>query len=210
MRYKPDGAIEFVGRRDGQVKVNGQRIELGDIESHLSADPHVRLCAVVQPKNGPCKKQLVGVVTLTSQATTTITSGDCQPLNGPPQQLAQARANISETRARLTDMLPHYMVPTTWIVLEAMPVVVSGKLDRKRVAKWVEELDDEAYEQITSRLGLDHGEGDDESEVTGPAKALREIWAKELNIPVDRVKLNKPFLGLGKFPYARIGVRCSC
>jgi amino acid adenylation domain-containing protein/non-ribosomal peptide synthase protein (TIGR01720 family) len=199
VRYRSDGAIEFVGRRDGQVKVNGQRIELGDIESHLSADPHVRLAAVVQPKNGPCKKQLVGVVTLVSQAAATIMSGHCQPLSGPPEQLAQARTEVSETRARLTDMLPHHMVPAAWIVLEAMPVVVSGKLDRKKVAKWVEELDETAYERITSSLDLDSGEGSDESELTGPAKVLREIWAKELNISVDRVKLNKPFLGLGKF-----------
>jgi hypothetical protein len=91
------------------------------------------------------------------------------------------------------------MVPAAWIVLEAMPVVVSGKLDRKKVAKWVEELDETAYERITSSLDLDSGEGSDESELTGPAKVLREIWAKELNISVDRVKLNKPFLGLGKF-----------
>jgi amino acid adenylation domain-containing protein len=199
VRYRPNGALQFVGRRDGQVKVNGQRIELGDIESHLSADPHVRLAAVVHPKNGPCKKQLVGVVALASQVAATITSGDCQPLDGLPEQLAQARAEISETRTRLTDMLPHYMIPAVWIVLQVMPVAVSGKLDRKRVAKWVEGLDDAAYERITSTLDLDSGEGGDESELTGPAKALREIWAKELNISVDRVKLNKPFLGLGKF-----------
>ena len=219
VRYRSDGAIEFVGRRDGQVKVNGQRIELGDIESHLSADRHVRLATVVQPKTGPCKKQLVGVVTLVStingqvdpkdaKTSATIMSGDCQPLDGPPEQLAQARAEISKIRARLTDMLPHYMVPASWIVLEAMPVVVSGKLDRRRVASWVEGLDDAAFERIASSLGLNPGEGDDdEGQATAPVKMLREIWAKELNLPVDRVRLNKPFLGLGKLFCAQNGVR---
>ncbi|KAK4157425.1 non-ribosomal peptide synthetase [Chaetomidium leptoderma] len=215
VRYRSDGAIEFVGRRDGQVKVNGQRIELGDIESHLSADRHVRLAAVVQPKKGPCKKQLVGVVTLASAANSptasqetpaavTITSGDCQPLEGPPELLTQVRSEVSQIRAHLTDRLPHYMVPAAWVVLETMPVVVSGKLDRQRVARWVEGLDDAAYERIAGSLGEDSN--DDESQVTGPVKTLREIWAKELNLPVDRVKLNKPFLGLGGDSIRAMGV----
>ncbi|KAK4150585.1 non-ribosomal peptide synthetase [Chaetomidium leptoderma] len=218
VRYRCDGAIEFVGRRDGQVKVNGQRIELADIESHLSADRHVRLAAVVQPKTGPCKKQLVGIVTLASTITSpaaseeatravTITPGDCQPLDGSPEQLARARSEIAEIRARLTDMLPHYMVLAAWIVLETMPVVVSGKLDRRRVARWVEGLDDARYERIASSLGLNSGEGsEDEGQVTGPVKTLREIWAKELNLPVDRIKLNQPFLGLGGDSMRAMGV----
>jgi amino acid adenylation domain-containing protein/non-ribosomal peptide synthase protein (TIGR01720 family) len=217
VRYRSDGAIEFFGRKDGQVKVNGQRIELGDIENHLSSDTRVRLAAVVQPKKGPCKKQLVGIVTLANTAHRPVASddsstavattpGDCQPLNGPREQMAQARAEIAEIRSRLADVLPHYMVPAAWVVLETMPVAVSGKLDRKRVAGWVEELGDAEYERIACSLGVNAGEdGDeDEVEVTGPVKTLREIWARELNLPVERIKLNQPFLGLGKFISQRI------
>jgi acyl-CoA synthetase (AMP-forming)/AMP-acid ligase II len=203
VRYRPDGIIEFIGRRDGQVKVNGQRLELGEIESRLSADSHVRLALVVQPKAGACKTQLVGVVTLASTAAHITTGGDgggeCDPLGGPAEQLAQARSDIADIRARLADMLPHYMVPSAWIVLTVMPVVVSGKLDRQRVAKWVESLDEATYERIAKNLGLAGDEGDNERQMTGPVKELREIWAKELNFPLERVRLNQPFMSLGKF-----------
>ena len=221
VRYRPDGALEFVGRRDGQVKVNGQRIELGEIESWLSADRRVRLALVVQPKMGPCKRQLVGIVTLESSSSSPVVSegagagvgagaafispgdgGDCNPVvDGPPERLAQARAEVAEIRSRLADLLPQHMVPAAWIVLTSMPVVVSGKLDRQRVARWVEGLADATYERIASGLGLS-GEGDEEEEeevqVTGPTKTLREIWARELHLPVDRIKFNQAFLSLGK------------
>ncbi|KAK4124725.1 non-ribosomal peptide synthetase [Parathielavia appendiculata] len=216
VRYRSDGAIEFVGRRDGQVKVNGQRIELGDIESHLSGDPRVRSGTVVQPKKGPCKKQLVGIITLASFANRlgasqekpsaiTTSPGDCQPLYA--DQMVKARSQIAKIRARLTDMLPHYMVPAAWVVLETMPVVVSGKLDRPRVTRWVEDLDDAMYQQIASSLGIISGETpEEEADVTGPFKTLRDIWAKELNLPVDRIKLNQPFLGLGGDSIRAMGV----
>ena len=212
VRYRFDGSLEFFGRRDGQVKVNGQRIELGEIESRLSADPNVRLGLVVQPKTGPCKKQLVGVLTLTSavnespaaigvtSSVSTTGSGSCNTVSRSPDQLAQLRSVVAKIRDHLADTLPHYMIPASWIVLESLPVVVSGKLDRQKVTRWVEDLDDAAYERIASNLGLHAGEGnDDESQVTELVKTLREICARELNLPKDRIKLNQPFLGLGKF-----------
>jgi amino acid adenylation domain-containing protein/non-ribosomal peptide synthase protein (TIGR01720 family) len=203
VRYRADGTIEFFGRRDGQVKVNGQRIELGDIESHLSADRHVRLGAVVQPKRGPCKKQLVGVVTLESTHRPAIAADGCAPVGGSKEEMNRVRSEIADIRARLAELLPHYMVPAAWVVLETMPVVVSGKLDRRRVAGWVEGLEDAEYERIARSLGVSAAEEDEEEEVevTGPVKMLREIWAKELNMPAERIKLNQPFLGLGRFHF---------
>lgn len=197
VRYRMDGALEFLGRKDGQVKVNGQRIELGELDSRLSAHPHVRHGLVVQPKTGPCRKQLVGIVTLASSGSAVAEEGACAPLAGPPEQLAKARAEIAEIRSHLADVLPHYMVPAAWIVLTSMPVVVSGKLDRKRVATWVGSLDEDAYEQIARDLGLIEEEEED-VQVTGTAKTLKDIWARELQIPVEKVKSNKAFLSLGK------------
>ncbi|KAK4224364.1 putative peptide synthase [Podospora fimiseda] len=217
VQYRPDGAIEFVGRRDGQVKINGQRIELGEIESRLSVDSRVRLALVVQPKLGPCKKQLVAIITLTSnsggrnsnldKSTGDAVSvvQDCTPVDGPPDQIVPVRRDLAQIQSRLADMLPHYMIPTMWIVLGTMPVVVSGKLDRVRVAKWVEGLDDETYQRISTNLGLS-GEGDDEAQVTDLGKKLREIWARELHIAEDRIKYNQAFLSLGGDSITAMGV----
>jgi amino acid adenylation domain-containing protein/non-ribosomal peptide synthase protein (TIGR01720 family) len=200
VRYRQDGALEFLGRKDGQVKVNGQRIELGEIESVLSAHRHVNHGLVVQPKTGPCRKQLVGIVTLVSCSSCGSAVAEesvCKPLDGPAEQLAKARPEIAEIKSHLADVLPHYMVPAAWIVLTSMPVVVSGKLDRKRVAGWVEALDEDVYEQIMKDLGLVEEEEQD-IQVTGPAMTLKDIWAKELQVPLEKIKSNKPFLSLGK------------
>ncbi|KAK3903068.1 hypothetical protein C8A05DRAFT_43642 [Staphylotrichum tortipilum] len=203
--------------KDGQVKVNGQRIELGEIESRLSADQHVQLALVVQPKTGPGKKKLVAVLKLASTSLVVEAAeaaeaaaagrGDCKPLNGPPEQLSQARSEIVEIQARLGDMLPQHMIPGAWIALRTMPVLVSGKLDRRTVTSWIEGLDDSAYERLTG--GLDHssGEGDGgEGQVEGLVKTLREIWARELTLPADRIKLNLPFLALGGDSIRAMGV----
>lgn len=196
VRYRSDGAIEFIGRRDGQVKVNGQRIELGEIESWLSADKRVRLALVVQPKAGPCQKQLVGIITLAIDSATDVGgNNDCTPVDGPPERMARIRSHVNDVKNRLADALPHYMVPSVMIVLEGMPVGVSGKLDRQRVIKWVQSLDESTFERITNSLGED---AEQEVELTGPAKTLREIWAQELRVPEDRVKSNQQFLSLGK------------
>jgi acyl-CoA synthetase (AMP-forming)/AMP-acid ligase II len=212
VRYRSDGAIEFIGRRDGQVKINGQRMELGEIENRLVADRNVRLALVIQPKAGPCKKQLVGILNLAnlgsgSEATEAAgaggismvngSGGDCKPVEGPPERLTRVRAQVAEVRARLTDMLPHYMVPAVWIALESLPIGVSGKLDRVRVARWVEALDDATYDGIKSSLGLVE-EGGEEVELTGHAKTLMEICSKELRMPMERMKPNQSFVSLGK------------
>ena len=209
VRYRSDGTLEFIGRRDGQVKVNGQRIELGEIESRLSADRHVGLALVLQPKSGPGKKKLVAILTLAStssvgeaaEAAESAAAGrdNCEPLDGSPDQLVQARSEMTNIQGRLRDTLPEHMVPTVWIALGAMPVMVSGKLDRRRVASWVESLDDSIYERVTGGGDRSSGEDNDrDGQVEGLVKTLREIWARELNLPVERIKLNKPFLALGR------------
>ncbi|KAL2183691.1 non-ribosomal peptide synthetase [Thermothelomyces heterothallicus CBS 203.75] len=218
VRYRSDGKIEFVGRRDGQFKTNGQRIELGDIESHLSTDRHVLIAAVVQPQKGPCKKQLVGLVTLNSMAGVPVPSDDdpagmalaadgCHPLDGPPEVMARARDEIAQIQARLADTLPHYTVPAVWIVLERMPCSLSGQIDRKRVTEWVEELDSAEYERIARSLAVHPGDDEEEvSEIAEPVHILRQIWAEELDLPIEHIKLNQPFLGLGGDSIMAMGV----
>ncbi|KAK4184411.1 non-ribosomal peptide synthetase [Podospora australis] len=198
VRYTKDGQLEFFGRKDGQVKVNGQRIELGEIESRLLSvgDNQIKMVVVVQPKSGGWKKQLVGVLTFNGE------QGD--PV---PACTKEAREGVQEVQEKLGDVLPLYMVPTAWVVLEKMPVAVSGKLDRQKVGKWVESLDEVTCEAIARDLGLlgEEQEGE-EVEATGVAKILRGIWAKELHVPVERIRMNQAFLGLGGDSITAMGV----
>ncbi|KAH6623991.1 hypothetical protein B0J18DRAFT_409502 [Chaetomium sp. MPI-SDFR-AT-0129] len=200
VRYRPDGSLEHLGRKDSQVQVHGQRLALADVENQLAADRKVTRAAVVQPNRGACKKMLVAVVTL-ARFRLSSSSSRVVVLDASTESMAAARSDVDEIRTRLQDRLPHYMVPGAWIVLEAMPSL-SGALDREELMNWVEELSEEEYDRIAS-LGLKE---EDEEEVDGPVKTLREIWAKELNVPVGQIKLNEPFLALGGDSIRAMGV----
>ena len=105
-RWLPEGVVEFVGRIDGQVKIHGHRIELGEIEAALRALPGIRAGAVLAREDRPGRKQLVAY---------------CVPAGNP------AAATL---RAQLAHVLPDYMVPARYLMLDALPVTRNGKLDR--------------------------------------------------------------------------------
>jgi len=100
-RYQADGAIEFLGRIDNQVKVRGFRIELGDIESALEQHTAIRETTVIAQG-----EQLVAYVVPQTQS-----------------------PNVSELRSFLRDKLPDYMVPTHFVPLTALPLSRTGKVD---------------------------------------------------------------------------------
>jgi acyl-coenzyme A synthetase/AMP-(fatty) acid ligase/acyl carrier protein len=106
-RWRSDGAIEFLGRIDSQVKLRGMRIELGEIEVALRGQPGVRDAAVAVKEIGPDDKRLVGYIV-----------GATAP---------DAAALSTALRARL----PEYMVPAAFVSLDALPLTGSGKMDRR-------------------------------------------------------------------------------
>ena len=107
-RWLPEGALEFLGRVDGQVKVRGFRVELGEVEAALRDLPGVRDAAVTAPADA------AGVRTLAAYLV---------PRDG-------AGVDAGEARAALAARLPAYMVPATFAVLPALPLTVAGKVDR--------------------------------------------------------------------------------
>ncbi|MER7417341.1 amino acid adenylation domain-containing protein [Micromonospora peucetia] len=110
-RYRPDGSIEYLGRRDHQVKIRGFRIELGEIESVLGQHPAVR-AAVVEVHHGAVGgPQLVGYL-----------------LPAGPEP-----ADHRAVRAYLAERVPEHMVPRSWVTLDELPLTGSGKVDRRRL-----------------------------------------------------------------------------
>ncbi|RKH50279.1 non-ribosomal peptide synthetase [Corallococcus llansteffanensis] len=108
-RHLPDGTLEFLGRRDAQVKVRGFRIELGEIEAALAQHPEVRDCIVDARDDGAGQKRLVAWV-----------------VGARPKSL-----DLTVLRGFLKDRLPEYMVPSRWVAMEALPLTPSGKVNRK-------------------------------------------------------------------------------
>ncbi len=102
--YLPDGIIQFIGRKDHQVKVRGFRIELGEIESQLLGHPDVQDAAVVTREDARGDKRLVAY--------------------------AAGRVSSDILREFLRERLPDYMVPSALVVLESLPRNANGKLDR--------------------------------------------------------------------------------
>jgi amino acid adenylation domain-containing protein len=110
-RYRRDGAIEYLGRIDGQVKLRGVRIELGEIESALAAHPAVVAAAVVARGEGADQRLIAYVV----------------PRGVSPSAWAGAR----ELEEHLRRQLPAAMVPAFFVPLPALPLTASGKVDRR-------------------------------------------------------------------------------
>src|SRR5437016_5425246 len=116
-RWLPEGKVEYLGRRDHQVKISGFRIEIGEIENTLLRVPGVRQDAVVVTERADGSKHLVAFY-----------SGE-RPLDA------------IELRQRLSASLPKYMVPTAFHWRDRLPLTDSGKIDKKKLTALARELD---------------------------------------------------------------------
>ena len=109
-RWRPDGKLEFLGRRDSQLKIRGFRIEIGEIENTLLRVPGVGDGAVVVAEGADQSKHLVAFYS------------------------SQRFLDIEVLRGRLGESLPEYMVPSAFHWRERLPVTANGKIDKKTLA----------------------------------------------------------------------------
>ncbi|MBX7435607.1 AMP-binding protein, partial [Mycobacterium sp. Y57] len=103
VRWRPDGQLDYLGRADEQVKIRGYRIELGEIQAALTNLDGIENAAVTTHQDHPGDTRLIAYITGTADPTT--------------------------VRTALTHQLPPYMVPTTIITLDTLPLTINGKLD---------------------------------------------------------------------------------
>ena len=106
----PDGTFRFAGRKDFQLKIRGNRVELGEIEARLQEHPGISEAAVVAREDRPGDMRLVAYYVARSSGARVVSN--------------------SELRRHLADSLPPFMVPELYVALDNMPLSANGKLDR--------------------------------------------------------------------------------
>ncbi|BBY45811.1 hypothetical protein MCEL_41060 [Mycolicibacterium celeriflavum] len=109
VRWGADGQLQYLGRSDEQVKIRGHRIEIGEVQSALSALEGVDQAAVIVREDRPGDKRLVGYLT----------------------ESASGAVDPTTIRAALGERLPSYMVPSAVVLIDALPLTVNGKLDKR-------------------------------------------------------------------------------
>jgi amino acid adenylation domain-containing protein len=158
VRYRPDGNIEFLGRIDNQVKIRGFRVELEEIEQALRNHSSVTDCVVVLREAGDGDQRLIAYV---------VRDGHTQLTTG-------------ELRNSLKAKLPSYMVPASFEVIDALPLLPNGKINRRALpAPRLQRLEIEAFAAPADELEL----------------KLSRIWQKVLGL--DSIGVDDNFFEIG-------------
>ncbi|WP_144172980.1 non-ribosomal peptide synthetase [Pseudomonas sp. Kh13] len=163
-RYRYDGSLEISGRADRQVKIRGFRVELDEIQAQLASLPGVAQAAVECLAKGELGQQLFAFLTL-----------------APGHSVS-----VAQLHGQAQDRLPDYMVPTLRIV-EALPLMGNGKLDRKTLQQWADKVLD-AVGSALPRTPLE--------------ALLAEVWAQVLGL--ERVGIDDDFFELGGHSLAAV------
>ncbi|WP_335214005.1 amino acid adenylation domain-containing protein [Nostoc sp.] len=157
--YRLDGNLEFLGRIDNQVKVRGFRIELGEIEGLLKQHPSVQETIVIAREDVRGDQRLVAYV---------VSKSDATPIP-------------SELRSYLKHHLPEYMLPSAFVLMDALPLTTNGKVDRRALP---------APDQTRPEL---------QETFVAPCTAIEEIlagiWAQILGL--EEVGIHNNFFELG-------------
>lgn len=207
VRWNADGTLTFCGRVDTQVKLNGQRIELGEVEHHLALDPALHLSIVLLPKAGLCSNMLTAISTVKLLGV----EADGQTSNRLKEiQLLDGKTSpdrIRLIRQRLRKALPHYMVPTVWVFLKAVPLLASGKIDRVRLQTWVEGMSDQTFASVTGKR-LEAAE--QPQQATSREHQIQKAWSSVLDLPSAEIGLDQSFVALGGDSIKALRVVAQC
>jgi acyl carrier protein len=181
VRYAPDGAIEYLGRLDHQVKLRGFRIELGEIEAALARHQQVQAVLVVVREDVPGDRHLVAYVVPSDEGRRAESPSDEAAGAADTDLVLRLPSLVSELRVWLKPLLPSYMIPAAFVVLERMPLTPNGKIDRRALP---------APEQVRPDLEVAFV-----APRTPTEQAIAQIWVEVLGIA--QVGLHDSFFDLG-------------
>lgn len=185
VRYADDGSgtLEFVGRKDAQIKVRGQRIELAEIEQNL------RRCVVTTSKCDVAVELVTpeGGNVAAAYLAAFVALGDAYDQEKEDQD--KLAALFADTKAKLGEVLPSYMVPRVFLPLRQLPLSAAGKVDRKALRQMAAAMSQNRELETQAITGS--------APTTGMEQILQSLWARVLDVQVDAVHTDANFIELG-------------
>lgn len=189
VRQNDDGSLTYIGRKDKQIQVRGHRVEIGEIESHIVEHPAVIDAAVCYPQRGPAQSRLVGIMTLHNSVTTP--DSEIQLISS--EKLAGAMEIASSVHQHLLQCLPEYMTPQSWLPVANIPLNSSGKVDRRKLSMWLDNMSTLQFDSIISSAF----DQTDKTPKTKLEEQLQTICGEILNLSPEKLTMNRSFLSMG-------------
>ncbi|KAL8659878.1 MAG: hypothetical protein Q9202_006904 [Teloschistes flavicans] len=190
LRYKSDGTFTFIGRKDGMIKLRGQRVELGEIESHVRASLHdPSLCdaiaaEVITPRD--TENPLIAVFVSLVE-----TKG--APDTPKKDMWASLKVALRDVGQRLSESLPRYMVPGAYVPLAEMPITGTNKINRRRLR----ELGNAQTAKMLSEFNLLDQKDTFRAPDTIIEKSLQALWASTLHMDPSSISADSNFFSIG-------------
>lgn len=188
VKQKPDGSFVYLGRRDAQVKIRGQRVETGEVETWIRRLlPNATVASVHLIKHAGREPMLAAVVEIAGfdGSLSTPSNGKIEPTEFDPHLAKELR----HVQAKLPDHLPIYMVPSIIIPFSHLPVNSSGKLDRKALQQLLQDMPPAQLDALTDTAK--------EAPSTPMEEILQRLWAKALRRPKDDIGSHDHFFYIG-------------
>ena len=174
VKYNARGSITYIGRKDSQVKLRGQRLELADVEYHVRELLPEHIAVVAEISSYGDRQILIGFISSTES--TILTREDAeQYLNG--------------IWSKMRNVLPSYMVPTSFVRLDTLPLTTSGKTDRKELRKLRIDTKDMIGETSTRSCNA--------RPLSKAEQVLQSVWSEVLKLSTDQIGADEDFFRLG-------------
>ncbi|KAI0134026.1 peptide synthetase [Xylariales sp. AK1849] len=203
VRYDPDGSLRFIGRKYTQIKFHGRRIEMGEIEYHLSSHPLLRQFMVTLPSTGIYAQRLTAVVVLKTSKPSKHGVSELKAVPGIAG--SDSGSELEKMKGLLSSKVPSYMLPQFWVVVEEIPLMISGKMNRVLAKKFVESLSEE--EGLGASVNGDHAKQD---VVDAVEIRLRDIWSRILNRNIIDIGVESEFHSLGGDSFSAMEIVAIC
>ncbi|KAI1213249.1 uncharacterized protein F4807DRAFT_410270 [Annulohypoxylon truncatum] len=186
-----NGTLQYIGRKDMQVKVRGQRMELGDVETHLKAIVAAELAVEPGVPRG-CKEDEKMLIAFLCLGPESIISDDLSSVDTKVQ--AQLHGLLDDAEEKLSRKLARYMLPVAYLPLHTLPITISGKRDRRKLQQMIASLSkQELLAWGTPKSTLSIGR----PLVTDMDRRVAGLWSKVLKLETDMLSLDDDFVKRG-------------